>query len=109
VEISDEIVEVAAKAMFNSECRSVAWEDLGEWKSDWLKLARISIQAAIPMVVEGLVPGLIEALQAVEFGNDGLCRMCSGWMVSENGCTKNAHTKDCDIAKAIAKATGNEK
>lgn len=51
---------------------------------------------------------LLEALKMVQFCTLGYCSACDGWMVSSNGCTPPKHTKNCPVANAIARATGEQ-
>lgn len=52
---------------------------------------------------------LVKALRAVQFGaKNGKCPVCAGWDMSSNGETPGAHTKDCIIGEALAKATDSD-
>lgn len=51
-------------------------------------------------------PDLLAALKAVEFSLTDKCPMCVGWDCGPSGETPLAHTKDCALAAAIAKAEG---
>lgn len=63
-------------------------------------------EANAPLVAAA--PDLLAAIKAVEFGALGgrRCAACAGWNVGPNGETDHAHTKDCPVALAIAKAEG---
>jgi len=50
---------------------------------------------------------LLTTLKSVQFaGHQGKCPSCVGWNVSERGETPFAHTADCTVAMAIARAEG---
>lgn len=51
--------------------------------------------------LEAEVAKLREILRGIEFGSNSYCPRCHGWMASPNGCTPKAHSKDCDLAKAL--------
>ena len=59
-----------------------------------------------PAVSNGEPPAALlhEVLTLVEFDAKGYCLVCGGWNVSPQGCTPRKHTKDCKLAKLLARS-----
>lgn len=50
---------------------------------------------------ERLTP--LQMLKEIEFGNNGYCPRCDGWMAEPNGATRGKHSADCDLAVMLSR------
>ena len=83
------------------------WQVLGTKDSKALAYAADEQLAAFIVRAVDCHEELVKALELIQFGfNHSRCPACAGWNVGPHGETDNAHTADCPVATALAKATG---